>query len=120
MDEVINVLLELQESKQTVTLRVEDRQAAIRNAVKSVDPRIHVVFSRMEDAPSPPNSVPYILQKYSMEWNDFLDVVDMDEILHRDRLRVVPRPSVAQNYRGPTEGPSSSRTSSASVSVTII
>ena len=31
----------------------------------------------------------YLLQRYSIEWKDYVDVVDPNDILTRDKLRVV-------------------------------
>ena len=112
------MLLEVRESKRAVILRTDGRQEAIRKAAKSVDPRIHVVFSDLSEEPIASNSLPYILQKYSPEWNEFLDVTDVDMIMNRDRLRLIPRsPSVAQTltHNWPTSNatvsPCSSHTS---------
>lgn len=90
MDET-NILLQVKESKRVLVLRRNGREAAIRSAVRSVDERIHVVLDDNEDIPS--NALPYILQRYSAEWEEYLDVADVDLILHRDRLRVIPAPS---------------------------
>ena len=92
MDEAC-VLLEVRESKRTVTLRTEGRQEAIRKAANAVDPFIHVVFAAdlTEDVPILSNRVPYILQNYSSEWDEFLDVTDVNKIQDRDKLRVIPR-----------------------------
>ena len=92
----------MRESKRDIILRTEGRHEAIREATytKSIDPLIHVMFAAndlTEDVPIANNSVPYILQKYSFEWDEFLDVTDVNMILDRDRLRVIPRsPPVAQ------------------------
>lgn len=91
MDE-LEVLLELQESKQIIKLGSENRKEEIRNALNSIDPGIHVVFSCTEATPA--NSVPYILQRYCSEWSNYLDIHNVDEIKHRDKLRAIPRPSV--------------------------
>ena len=121
MDEVC-VLLEVRESKRAVTLRTEGRQEAIRKVAKSVDPLIHVVFAAdlTEDVPISSNYVPYILQNYSFEWDEFLDVTDVNMILDRDRLRVIPRSplsvapqtlSAHNRHANATIGPCSSHTS---------
>lgn len=120
MDKVY-VLLEVRESKRAVVLRTEGRQEAIRKAAKSVDPLIHVVFADdFTDVPMASSSVPHILQMYSFEWDEFLDVTDVDMILDRDRLRVIPRsPPVAQTltHNRPASATVSSCSSNTSVSV---
>ena len=35
----------------------------------------------------------YLLQRWSQEWNSFVDVQDVDEVKDHDHLRVVPKPS---------------------------
>lgn len=89
-----HVLLEVKESKRAIVLHRNGREEAIQRAVESIDSSIHVVFDRKEDVPA--NTVPYILQRYSAEWNEFLDVTncDVDLILDRDRLQAIPSPSV--------------------------
>ena len=91
--DVSNVFLQVKESKRALVLHRNGRVEAIRRAVRSVDESIFVVFDRKEDVPS--NASPYILQRYSVEWKDFLDVTchDVDLILDRDRLQVIPAPS---------------------------
>ena len=86
--DVTNVLLRVKESKRILVLHRNGREAAIRSAVRSVDGRIHDVFDHSEDIPS--NALPYILQRYNAEWEDYVDVADVDVILDRDRLLVIP------------------------------
>ena len=35
----------------------------------------------------------YLLQKYSQQWSEFIDVTDINEIEDGDHLKVVPVPS---------------------------
>ena len=110
MDEA-HVLLEVRESKRDIILWTDMRLL-----------ETLVVFAASgltEDVPIASNCVPYILQKYSFEWDEFLDVTDVivNMILDRDRLRVIPHsPPVAQTlaYNRPasaTVSPCSSHTS---------
>jgi len=104
--DVTNVLLRVKESKRVLVLHRNGREAAIRSAVRSVDRRIHVVFDDREDIPS--NALPYILQRYNAEWEDYVDVADVDVILDRDRLLVIPAPSSIGTVAAGAEGPSTS------------
>lgn len=109
-DYEVEVLVEVQESKRVIKLTSGNQKEDIRNALSSIDPGIHVVFSCTEA--TPPNTAPFILQRYCSNWNNYLDISDVDEIKHRDRLRVIPRPSVT-NCSGQTpltDTPSSSST----------
>ena len=37
----------------------------------------------------------YLLQRYSMEWQEFVDVVDAIEIGNKDHLKAVPIPAMS-------------------------
>ena len=71
-----HVLLEVKESKWAIVLHWNGHEEAIQRAVESIDSSIHVVLDRKEDVPA--NTVPYILQRYSAEWNEFLDANHCD------------------------------------------
>ena len=93
MDGELAVLVEVgQESKRAIKLSPENRKEEIRSALRCIDPGIYVVFSCTEAIPA--NTAPFILQRYCSEWSNYLDINDVDEIQHRDRLRVIPRPLV--------------------------
>ena len=123
----LEVLIELQESKRAIKLTSDpfNRVEEIRNGLKLIDPVIHVELGVAAEGTAPqPNTAPFILQRYCPEWGNYLDITNVDEIQHRDRLRVIPRPSIISNTSSNThhrltavEGPSSSGTNVSSIMI---
>ena len=111
----LEVLVEIQESKRAIKLSSDlvNRVEEIRDALKLIDPVIHVELGVGAEGIPQPNTAPFILQRYCPEWDNYLDIVNAEEIQHRDRLRVIPRPSIpSTNAHRLTavDGPSSSGT----------
>ena len=92
----LEVLVEIQESKRAIKLSSDlvNRVEEIRDALKLIDPVIHVELGVGAEGIPQPNTAPFILQRYCPEWDNYLDIINAEEIQHRDRLRVIPRPSI--------------------------
>ena len=111
----LEVLVEIQESKRAIKLSSDlvNRVEEIRDALKLIDPVIHVELGVGAEGIPQPNTAPFILQRYCPEWDNYLDIVNAEEIQHRDRLRVIPHPSITSTNADrltAVDGPSSSGT----------
>lgn len=84
----------------------DDLLTVLEEQLKKTDRDIKLVLDC--GAPNSPRGPEYLLQRYSREWKDFVDVIDVIEIGDGDHLRVVPVPKLLSS-------PSSSKEVSAAL-----
>lgn len=94
-DRVFSVLLEFQQSKRVITvpdtvIPPADLVYILETELKKVDQEIKIVLGYGSQSSSCLGE--HLLQRYSKEWQEFVDVIDVIEIDRGDHLRVVPVP----------------------------
>ena len=90
----MSVLVEFRGSRRVVTSS-EDIISRIEDEIRKFDPDATVFIS--SDAVSDETvrgKRQYIVQRWSNDWNCFVDVIAMEEIKDGDRLVVIPKPGL--------------------------
>lgn len=93
------MLLEFEKSKSLVSLRKppDDLKDILEERLRRIDDQIRLVvdYRCQEEATTGENRL-YLLQRWSKEWSEFIDVIDMIEIDNGDHLKVVPVPVLSR------------------------
>lgn len=87
--EMLSVLVEFRDSKRPVEATPDTLMAKISQVMRGIDPYVVIVKSL---ADFNGDGKPFLLQRYSTIWNEYIDVIDPMEIDDGDRVKVVPFP----------------------------
>ena len=97
-----SVLLEFGESKKLISIpncdadeAPEDLLDTLEGHLKRIDSNIRLVIdyaAQSSSSESQRAGATYILQRFSREWGEFVDVIDLVEIDSGDHLKAVPLP----------------------------
>ena len=87
----VTVLVEFKDSKRTVTGKASEIIMKLEEEIKKLDKHVKLVVD-VDQYTAEDNAFPCLIQRYSTEWKDFVDVIDAIEIDSGDRLRVIPMP----------------------------
>lgn len=92
-----SVLLEFMGSKRSIAYKEEEELTKLcENEIKKIvkDDNIRVITD-VDEYTKEASEKPYLLQRYSKEWQQFVDVIDTIEIDDKDHLMVVPLPGLS-------------------------
>lgn len=93
-----DVLLEIKASRRQVkaTCSPQEFLDELASQSKLIDQSIKIVVDLANYVPSKDEAEkPFILQRYSSQWQSFVDVIDPIEIGFRDTLKLVPFPQLS-------------------------
>ena len=91
------LLFECENSKKVLecTTTVEARRSVLKEVQKVVGDQVNLVLDVAEKMPD--SGARYLLQRYSTEWHDYMDVVDAISIDTKERLRAIYLPVRAKS-----------------------
>ena len=95
-----SVLLEFKDSKKEISLDDASDNAVkiLEEHLKRIDNKIRLVidYGAQAQQSGGDDEHTYILQRFSKEWGEFVDVIDTADIEKGDHLKVVPLPRSVQ------------------------
>ena len=88
----LRVLLEFGQSSRVISTDCceSELEEFIEKELRKLDPSIKLVFDPHGKSDLKGCERPVFLQRYSPEWKQFVDVVNVREIENKDRLKAVP------------------------------
>ena len=94
------VLLEFRGSKRIITFETYEDvihlcQAQLQSLVGSEKVRLVTDVENYHASQSGDPEKAYLLQRYSTEWQEFIDVLDVIEVDDKDHLKAVPIPAMS-------------------------